>query len=75
MKKRLIKNEPNIFLFMFQITDVVFILKMDSLIYIHHQGQFANPDMNDKVSLKLKQRLYIQITHDVILLEKVSKAL
>ena len=38
---------------------------MDSLIYIHHQGQFANPDMNDKVSLKLKQRLYMQITHDV----------
>ena len=38
---------------------------MDSLIYFHHQGQFANPDMNDKVSLKLKQRLYMQITHDV----------
>ena len=59
------KRWPTTFWILYQITDVVLTLKMDSLIYIHHQGQFANPDMNDKVSLKLKQRLYMQITHDV----------
>ena len=40
-------------------------MKVDTLIYVHHNGQFANPDMNDKTALKLGQRLYLQILYDV----------
>ena len=40
---------------------------MDSLIYVHHHGQFLNPDLEDKVPLNLNERIYLQVVHDVSL--------
>ena len=48
----------------FQIKTIVFVTKMDTYIYVHHQGQFGNPDSKSKVSLKTKQKNFMEIFYD-----------
>ena len=42
-------------------------MKKESLIYAHHHGQFFDPDTNSKVAVKLGQRLFMEVIHDVSL--------
>ena len=49
----------------FQISRVVFQSKLDLLIYVHHNGQWINADLEDKIPVKLGERVYIQMVHDV----------
>ena len=49
----------------FQVSQVVFNLKMDSLIYFHHRGQFNNPDRETKMPVKMNKQMFIEVSHDV----------
>ena len=63
--KTILKSKLNYHSHFPQISEITFIMKVATLVYVHHNGQFTNPDMNDKIALKLGQRLYLQILHDV----------
>ena len=38
---------------------------MDSYIYVHHKGHFNHPDSRSKVSLKTRQRNFLEVFYDV----------
>ena len=38
---------------------------MDTLIYVHHKGQYWEPDATSKVALKTGQKNFIEIFYDL----------
>ena len=38
---------------------------MDTYIYVHHKGHFNHPDSRSKVSLKTKQKNFLELFYDV----------
>ena len=54
-----------ILLIFLQIKWIRFVTKMDTYIYVHHQGQYRNPDSKSKVSLKTKQMNFMEIFYDL----------
>ena len=44
---------------------MTFRMKMNSVIFAHHHGQFYNPDTNSKVAIELGKKLFIEMIHDV----------
>ena len=52
-------------IYFFQIKAIEFVTKMDTYIYVHHKGQFWNPDSKSKVSIKTKQMNFMEIFYDI----------
>ena len=40
-------------------------MKMNSVVFAHHHGQFYNTDTNSKLSVKIGKKLFIEMIHDV----------
>ena len=55
---------PRLIANIFQIKTIKFVTKMDTYIYVHHPGQYWNPDSQSKVSLKTKQKNFMEIFYD-----------
>ena len=55
---------PRLIANIFQIKTIKFVTKMDTYIYVHHPGQYWNPDSQSKVSLKTKQKNFMEIFFD-----------
>ena len=45
---------------------MAFEFKMNSLVYIHHSGQFSAPDSDEKISAPLGNNIYISVSHNII---------
>ena len=44
---------------------VILHTRIDSLVYLHHPGQFWHPDSNSKIATKTKQLIFMEIIHDL----------
>ena len=44
---------------------ITFSTRMGSLIYLHHEGQYLNPDSTSKIQIELGQIKFTEVNYDI----------